>query len=392
MANYQQQRVSGTTIFRAKSVKEAMAEARVAFGVDASIVSVEKVGKLYCVEITPPAGLTAKPENVLGLPAPVQDNRKYAFDAPRGLEVKRARPLEQDIAKSHGFDLAALASVERLEKRFEELSSRIDITRHTQAEGVVGMASIRSGLNACGFSEPFLGKLAGAMIDAGAVSFNKELPMRIIASWLEQLGVASDFEQGWHALVGPAGSGKTTSIAKFASRAVAKWGSSSVGLVTTDFFRIGAYEQLRLFGELLGVKVYPVRSFQELKSVRDSLADKKVVFVDTVGSSRDDDKMREQMGMFAQVGIESTMALQACLARSVMRLDLGRWRDAGATSALITKMDQATGVASLVEALIMRGLPVGFASTGQRVPVDLHKVSALLLAHKAMRGESVLVT
>ena len=171
---------------------------------------------------------------------------------------------------------------------------------------------------------------------------------------------------------------------------MAKWGADSVALVTTDFFRIGAYEQLRVFGELLGVKVHSARSFQELQSLRLALAGKKVVFVDTVGSSRDDEKMREQMGMFTNLRIESTVALQACLARSVMRLDLGRWRDSGATSALITKMDQATGVASLVETLIMRGLPVSYATNGQRVPADLHRVSSLLLAHKALRGEAAL--
>ena len=387
MKSYQQQKSPGSTVFRAKSIKEAMAEARLAFGAEAEILSVEKVGKLYCVEVSPPRSLDAATMSPIapGTPFPraqaASSTRREPVLAPAEIASARTR------AAIGRFDATALESVERLERQFVELAARVDLAKGHQGSGLEAIGSIRASLADAGFAEPFVGKLAGAMVDAGAVAYSKDLAMRILASWLGQLGEASDMEMGWHAVVGPAGSGKTTTIAKLASRAAAKYGPDSVGLVTTDFFRIGAYEQLRVFGELLGVKVHPARSLPELTGLVDSLASKKVVYVDTVGSSRDDDKMREQMGMLAALGIQSSMALQACLARSVMRVDLARWREGGASSALITKLDQATGIAALVESLIMRGMPVHYAATGQRVPADLHKVTGLLLAHKAMRDE-----
>ena len=349
MESYQRQTRVGATIFRAKNVKEAMGEARMAFGEQVELLSVEKVGGLYCVEVRAPAQAEA----------------------------------------GQGLNAAEMEAVDQVERRFQELSRRAGLMAGGhQAMGMGEIGGIRSALLAAGFSEPFLGKLSAAMIDAGAAAFDKNLAMRVISSWLDQLGAPADLETGWHAIVGPAGSGKTTTIAKLATRAAAKHGAHAVGLVTTDFFRIGAYEQLKTFGELLGIPVRPARSPQELRALRSELAGKKVVYVDSVGSSRDDERMREQMSMFAAMDIECCVAAQACLSSSVLRADMGRWRDAGARSALITKLDQAVGIAPVVETLVMRGLPALYATTGQRVPADLHRVSPLLLAHKALRDES----
>jgi flagellar biosynthesis protein FlhF len=364
MESYQRQKRPGATIFRAKNIKEAMGGARMAFGPDVEVLSVEKVGGAYCVEVRPPAD----------------------DSAPMGEQRQGPSAAAAQVAERFGEGLDAVDAVER---RFQELAAQMgpDVGARP-ATGMAASGSVRLGLAQAGFAEPFVGKLAGAMMDAGASSYDKSLAMRVIASWLGQVGQAPDLDGGWHAIVGPAGSGKTTTIAKLATRAAAKHGPDAVGLISTDFFRIGAYEQLKTFGELLGIPVHPARSIQELRSLRQSMAGKKVVYVDSVGSSRDDERMREQMAMFSELDIRSCMAVQACLDRLVLRADVGRWKEAGATSALITKMDQAMGVAPLVETLIMRAMPVLYATTGQRVPADLHKVSPLLLAHKALRDES----
>jgi flagellar biosynthesis protein FlhF len=58
---------------------------------------------------------------------------------------------------------------------------------------------------------------------------------------------------GVYALVGPTGVGKTTTTAKLAARCVLRHGPSKVALVTTDGYRIGAHEQLRIYGRILGI-------------------------------------------------------------------------------------------------------------------------------------------
>ncbi|MEY4195369.1 MAG: hypothetical protein RLZZ226_1737, partial [Pseudomonadota bacterium] len=57
------------------------------------------------------------------------------------------------------------------------------------------------------------------------------------------------------ALVGPTGVGKTTTIAKLAARFRMKHGSREIALITTDNYRIAAYEQLTTYGRILDVPV-----------------------------------------------------------------------------------------------------------------------------------------
>ncbi len=62
------------------------------------------------------------------------------------------------------------------------------------------------------------------------------------------------------ALVGPTGVGKTTTLAKLAARCVARVGREQVAMLTTDNFRIGAHEQLQIYGRLMGVPTRSVRT------------------------------------------------------------------------------------------------------------------------------------
>ena len=61
---------------------------------------------------------------------------------------------------------------------------------------------------------------------------------------------------GVYALMGPTGVGKTTTTAKLAARCVMRFGADKLALVTTDSYRIGAYEQLRIYGQILNVPVF----------------------------------------------------------------------------------------------------------------------------------------
>jgi len=77
------------------------------------------------------------------------------------------------------------------------------------------------------------------------------------------------FAQGAVALVGPTGVGKTTTAAKLAARFVVRHGAASLGLITLDSYRMGAHEQLRSYGRILGV---PVQIAHDAATLRDQLA------------------------------------------------------------------------------------------------------------------------
>ena len=109
---------------------------------------------------------------------------------------------------------------------------------------------------------------------------------------------------GVYALVGPTGVGKTTTTAKLAARCVVRHGSDKLALLTTDGYRIGGHEQLRIYGKILGVTVYAVKDAQDLTLALAELRGKHMVLIDTVGMGQRDKMVAEQAAMLAGCGTE----------------------------------------------------------------------------------------
>ena len=123
------------------------------------------------------------------------------------------------------------------------------------------------------------------------------------------------------ALVGSTGVGKTTSVAKLAARYVLRHGQRHVALVTTDSYRIGAHEQLMTYGRLLGIPVQVASDHRELHSALNSLAEKRLVLIDTAGMSQRDVRLSEQFATLADSGIpiRTLLVLSATAHTSVLR-------------------------------------------------------------------------
>jgi flagellar biosynthesis GTPase FlhF len=194
-------------------------------------------------------------------------------------------------------------------------------------------------------------------------------------------------------LVGPTGVGKTTTIAKLAARAVYDAGRR-VALVTTDTYRIGAEEQLRIFAGLIDVPVVVVRAPDALAGALARLADCDAVFVDTAGRSPRDTPAIEEMAqaLAGLPGREVHLCVPAATPAAGIDRIVRHYRPVGIDRLLVTKLDEADDLAELVRAPARLGLPVSYVTTGQAVPEDLALVSAeqlVALARPAPAGEAV---
>ncbi len=190
---------------------------------------------------------------------------------------------------------------------------------------------------------------------------------------------------GVFALVGPTGVGKTTSTAKLAARCVARHGASRVALVTTDGYRIGAFEQLRIYGKLLGVMVHSVRDGADLALALSELKQKHIVLIDTAGASQRDRMVVDQIAMLAAGGARVQRLLCLNTTSTVETLDevARAYRGDGLAGCLLTKLDEASGIGGALDVAIRHKLPVSFIADGQRVPEDLHVADGRQLLERA---------
>jgi len=196
---------------------------------------------------------------------------------------------------------------------------------------------------------------------------------------------------GTYALVGPTGVGKTTTIAKLAARCVVKYGAQSLGLITTDSYRIGAFDQLAIYGKILGVKVHSAQSFSELEATLGTLRGKRLILIDTTGMGQRDSRLAEQINLLDLPEIRRLLLLNAASQAETLD-DVARAYQGKAAGArplagvIFSKIDEAAKLGPVLDTAMRHVLDVYYVSTGQRVPEDLHPAKAQVLIHRALKG------
>ena len=201
------------------------------------------------------------------------------------------------------------------------------------------------------------------------------------------------FDQaGIVALVGPTGVGKTTTTAKLAARFVMRHGTRPVALVTTDSFRIGAHEQLRIYARLLDTPMYALDAEQPIDELVGRLQGKQWVIIDTVGMSQRDQRVIEQIAHLqgGQASVRLVLLLNAASQPETLEEVVLRYRQAARAAGaelddcIITKQDEAGRLAPVLDIVIRHGLRVLFGSNGQRVPEDMAVADPAALVDQAL--------
>ena len=264
--------------------------------------------------------------------------------------------------------------------------------------------------------DPLRGQLLRTLLGAGfsarlAKDLLKDLPTgQNHASGLEyiksamagQMPVLEDEdalmnEGGVYALMGPTGVGKTTTTAKLAARCVMRFGPEKLALVTTDSYRIGAFEQLRIYGQILGVAVHAVKDVADLELVLAGLHDKHMVLIDTVGMSQRDRAVSDQISMLcgASRPVKRLLLLNASSHGDTLNEVVQAYRhsDQAANGSdlagcILTKVDEATHPGALIDIVIRHQLPIHYVSSGQKVPEHLMLGNRKLLIDSVFEARS----
>jgi flagellar biosynthesis protein FlhF len=191
---------------------------------------------------------------------------------------------------------------------------------------------------------------------------------------------------GIAALVGPTGVGKTTTIAKLAAQFILKHGSRDVALITTDNYRIGAHEQLGIYGRILGVPVKVANDADELRRHIHDCADKRLILIDTAGMSQRDMRLAEQIQTLRHddLPIRPYLVMSATSQyKSVMEI-MDAFQILAPQAVILTKLDEAVSKGMALSAIIERRMPLSFITDGQQVPEDIYAPEAETLIQQCV--------
>ena len=184
-------------------------------------------------------------------------------------------------------------------------------------------------------------------------------------------------EGGVIALVGPTGAGKTTTIAKLASRFAEKHAPRDVALVTTDTTRIGAREQLYGYGRQLGIAVHEANSGTDLDQLLERLKDYKLVLIDTAGLGPRDRALAAQLQWLrAARQVRNLLVLPANTSFGDMDEVVRRFGAANLQGLVLSKLDETGRFGNALSVAVDHALPITWVTDGQDVPEDLHRASA----------------
>jgi flagellar biosynthesis protein FlhF len=193
---------------------------------------------------------------------------------------------------------------------------------------------------------------------------------------------------GVYALVGATGVGKTTSTAKIAAAFATQHGSANLGLITLDAYRVGAQEQLRTYGRILGVPVHTAHDRASLEDLLELLAGKKMVLIDTAGIGQRDARTRELLEMLSHRSIQKLLVVNAAAQGETIEDVMVSYRAATCRGVVLSKIDEAVKIGPALDAIIRHKLRIVGVANGQRVPEDWHRLSAQALVQRALRAPS----
>ena len=190
------------------------------------------------------------------------------------------------------------------------------------------------------------------------------------------------------ALVGSTGVGKTTTIAKLAANFRLRDGIK-MGLVTVDTYRIAAVEQLRTYAEIIDLPMKVVTNPIEMRRVMDELVGLDLVLIDTAGRSpRDELQIQELKRLLAEAGTDEVhLVLSLTSSLRTIAATVEKFQPVGTTGLILTKLDEAAGMGTLLSMAQRVPLPVSYLTTGQDVPDDIEPANKTRMARLILGQE-----
>ncbi len=287
-----------------------------------------------------------------------------------------AAAAHQDSAEMMG-ELRSMRGL--IEQRFGALAFMEKLQRHPR------QAQLSQRLLDTGFSPALIRKLVESLpADVDELTWAGNVLERNLATGEREQ--ALEDAGGVFALIGTTGVGKTTSTAKLAAAFAARHGAAELGLITLDAYRVGAHEQLRTYGRILGVPVHTAHDRASLEDLLDLLSAKRMVLIDTAGMAQRDSRTRELLDMISHRSINRLLVVNASAQGETIEDQLAAYGAPACRGIVLSKLDEAVKLGPALDSMIRHRLKVLAIANGQRVPEDWHRLSAHALVQRALKS------
>jgi flagellar biosynthesis protein FlhF len=187
------------------------------------------------------------------------------------------------------------------------------------------------------------------------------------------------------ALVGPTGSGKTTTLAKLASISRHKKRQNAV-VLTLDTLRFGATEQWRKIGRLMGIDLVEITNAIDISNAMEKWDRYDWIGIDTPGGIHPESAPGMLYGsILAQCSnMESMIVLPATQHEAVCREQMKRYGSMGARKVLFSKMDETMHHGGIINLTMNANWKIDSFATGCRIPEDWERANRQSLWHRVL--------
>lgn len=398
--------------FQGKTKEEAIQKAKTEFGETAVIMNVKEVKpkgifrifKSTTYEVT--AAMEEKEQNVNQTIAmqnmkKLHDSINFAADEKIEIPKQESKPAEKIDTKSVRMpDFSQLIRQEQkkeseerqIEKRLDDLSNRleeslghtsggVELTKEPSAEELNFIRILYSTLLKNEVSEKYVNQILdeveqfirpGNSVDMILANVYQKLILRFGQPKPIDLSGAKPKVL---VFVGPTGVGKTTTIAKIASKYKVDY-DKKVAFITSDTYRIAATEQLQVYANILDAPMTIVYSKDEINSAIEKYADYDMVFVDTAGFSHKNTPQRDDMKkLLDEIDEKYRKEVYLVLSATTKYKDLLEivdiYREITDYKFIFTKLDETTTYGNLLNIKLYAGAELSYMTIGQNVPDDI---------------------
>jgi flagellar biosynthesis protein FlhF len=300
------------------------------------------------------------------------------FNVEEGLSETQASSLFRDESGHSQNDMASiqaeLASIRnvlqyQVKGLSDEKSKRHNPTHHYLASKLLGM----------GISESLIEQMVNFLPPKANETEGWHYLLNLIANRLQIGGNDILQQSGIVALVGPTGTGKTTTVAKLAAKYAQKYGANEVAMITIDTYRIAAFEQLATYGKIIGCSVKKAQTSEELNHILYQMRHKKLVLIDTAGFSQRDARLISQLDDYERettVNIKKYLVLPAGAQHQVLHQTIQAYNNTQLSGCIFSKLDECYSLGEALSVAIENDLSLSYVTDGQRVPEDIKLADA----------------